>query len=198
MKKFFFLLLAVTGVSIASMAQGLRIGVKAGANMTKFTGQSFNDGFDLSYHAGAFLEIDVNKVWGIQPELLWSQTSGKPTNFQNVYATSIVSPTLDITQPIKLNYLSIPLLLRVNLTGMFTLLAGPQYSILMNQDNTLLRNGEDAFKSGDFAMVAGAQVNLKFLRIYGRYNIGLQNVNDINSQDKWKSQQLQVGLGFRF
>ncbi len=198
MKKVIILLVCTVLISGVSMAQGLRVGVKAGANLNKFTGKSFNDGFDLSYHAGAFMEIDFNKVWGIQPELLWSQTSGKPSNFQTIYATTITNPTLDITQPIKLDYLTIPLLLRVNVTGMFSLLAGPQYSILLNQDNTLLRNGQDAFKNGDFALAAGAQINLKFLRIYGRYNIGLQNVNDIDSQDKWKSQQLQFGLGFRF
>jgi hypothetical protein len=60
-----------------------------------------------------------------------------------------------------------------------------------------LQNGKSAFKSGDFAMVAGAQVNLKMLRIYGRYNIGLQNINDIDQKDKWTNQQIQLGLGVR-
>jgi hypothetical protein len=180
-----------------SHAQGIRLGVKAGANLNKISGQSFNDGFDLSYHAGGFMEIDLNKSWGIQPELLWSQTTGKPTNFKTVYATSSFNTTLDASKNIKLDYLSIPVLLRVNVTGMFSLLAGPQYSILINKDNTLLQNGKSAFKSGDFAMVAGAQINLKMLRIYGRYNIGLQNINDIDQKDKWTNQQMQLGLGFR-
>ena len=66
----FVLVLFVT----LSQAQGIRLGVKAGANLNKISGQSFNDGFDLSYHAGGFMEIDLTKSWGIQPELLWSQT----------------------------------------------------------------------------------------------------------------------------
>jgi hypothetical protein len=78
-----------------------------------------------------------------------------------------------------------------------TLQAGPQFSILMNNDRTLLQNGEEAFKSGDFAMAGGVTLNLKMLRVYGRYNIGLTNINDIDNQDKWKGQQLQLGLGLR-
>lgn len=189
-------LILFTGVS---QAQGIRLGVKAGANLNKISGQSFNDGFNLSYHAGGFLEIDFNKAWGIQPELLWSQSSGKPSSFKTIYAsTTSVNPLLDGQQNIKLDYLSIPILFRYNVTGMFSLLVGPQYSILIKKDNTLLQNGQSAFKDGDFAMAAGAQVNRKFLRIYGRYNIGLQNINDIDKQDKWTNQQIQLGLGLRF
>ncbi|MEK7198916.1 MAG: PorT family protein, partial [Bacteroidota bacterium] len=76
--------------------------------------------------------------------------------------------------------------------------AGPQFSIIIKEDNTLLQNSQSAFKNGDFAMVAGAQINLKMLRIYGRYNIGMQNINDIDQKDKWTTQQIQLGLGFRF
>lgn len=198
MKKLIFTAIVLVLFTTVSQAQGIRLGIKAGANLNKISGQSFNDGFDLSYHAGGFMEIDLNKVWGIQPELLWSQTTSKPSNFKTVYSSfSSVNSALDQTKNIKLDYLSIPVLLRVNVTGMFSLLAGPQYSILINKDNTLLQNGQSAFKNGDFAMVAGAQINLKMLRIYGRYNIGLQNINDIDNKDKWTNQQMQLGLGFR-
>lgn len=87
-------------------------------------------------------------------------------------------------------------MLRVNLlNNVLTLNAGPQYSILMNDDEDLLANGKNAFKKGEFAAVAGAQVNLKSLRVYARYNIGLSDVNDIDNQDKWKNQTIQVGVG---
>ncbi|MFT3702407.1 MAG: hypothetical protein QM802_08560 [Agriterribacter sp.] len=66
----------------------------------------------------------------------------------------------------------------------------------MNKQKKLLDNGKDAFSNGDFAMVGGAQINILRLRIYGRYNIGLSNINDIDDQDKWKNQAIQVGVGF--
>jgi hypothetical protein len=197
MKKFFMTILVLVTVVSVSQAQGVRLGVKAGANMNKISGQSFSDGFDLSYHFGGFLEIDFNKKWGIQPEVLWSQSTSKPSSFSTVYSTS-VNPLLDGNQQIKLDYLSIPLLLRYNIGGILSLNAGPQFSILLKKDKTLLQNGQSAFKDGDFAMVAGAQLNFKFLRIYGRYNIGLQNINDIDNKDKWTNQQIQAGIGFRF
>lgn len=197
MKKFFMSILVLVTVVSVSQAQGVRLGVKAGANMNKISGQSFSDGFDLSYHFGGFLEIDFNKKWGIQPEVLWSQSTSKPSSFSTVYSTS-VNPLLDGNQQIKLDYLSIPLLLRYNIGGILSLNAGPQFSILLKKDKTLLQNGQSAFKDGDFAMVAGAQLNFKFLRIYGRYNIGLQNINDIDNKDKWTNQQIQAGIGFRF
>jgi hypothetical protein len=97
-----------------------------------------------------------------------------------------------------LNYLSIPLLLRYNIGNILSLNAGPQWSILLNEDKTLLQSGQSAFKDGDFAMVLGAQLNFKFLRVYGRYNIGLQNINDIDQKDKWTNEQIQLGIGLRF
>jgi len=196
MKKLVLSVLILVAAATASQAQGIRLGVKAGANLNKISGQSFNDGFDLAYHAGIFIEADINKKWGIQPELLWNESTSKPSNFKTVYSTS-ASSTLNTSQNIKLDYLSIPVLLRYNVGGILSLNAGPQFSILVNQDKTLLQNGQSAFKNGDLAMVLGGQINLKVLRIYGRYNIGLNNINDIDSKDKWTSQQIQVGLGLR-
>ena len=80
---------------------------------------------------------------------------------------------------------------------MFSLVAGPQFGILINKNDNLLQNGQSAFTNGDFGMVGGLQVNLKVLRIYGRYNIGLKNINDIGQQDKWTNQQIQLGVGLR-
>lgn len=197
MKQVIFSALLLLSIVTVSQAQGIRAGIKAGANLNKISGQSFNDGFDLSYHFGGFLELDLNKKWGLQPEILWSQSTSKPSSFKTIYATS-VNPLLDGNQQIKLDYLTIPLLLRYNVGGILTLNAGPQFGILLKKDNTLLQNGQSAFKDGDFALVAGAQLNFKYLRIYGRYNIGLQNINDIDNKDKWTNQQIQGGIGLRF
>ncbi len=196
MKKQIMLMAAVLTLAITAQAQGFRAGIKAGANLTKVTGKSFEEEFDLSYQAGIFTEIDFNKKWGIQPEFLWSQASTKRTSGFNTIYNNILNPAAD--QNIKLNYLSIPVLVRYNLGKLVSLNVGPQFGILIDQDKNLLQNGEKAFKEGDFSMLAGLQLNLKTLRIYGRYNIGLTNINDIDNQEKWKNQQLQVGLGLRF
>ncbi|MFN7821979.1 MAG: porin family protein [Bacteroidota bacterium] len=197
MKKFIIILLAALTVSSVSQAQGFRLGVKLGGNMNQFEGQSFNNGFKFAYHAGAFAEIDFSKKLGIQPEVIWNQLGGVPSNINNVYNTAI-NNLFNINNVYTLNYLSIPILLRYNMFGGFlTLNAGPQFGILLQQDKSLLQNGKEAFKSGDFSMVAGAQMNILMLRVYARYNIGLTNINNIDDKDKWTSQQIQVGLGLK-
>jgi hypothetical protein len=196
MKRLVLAIAAVFAFTAASYSQGgFRLGVKLGTNLNKIEGQSFKDGFDLSYHVGGFAEIDFNKKWGIQPEVLWNQTSGRRSSFNTLYA-SVANP--NGAEKFKLDYLSIPLLLRYNVGNILSLNAGPQFSILLDEDKTLLQSGQSAFKNGDLAMVLGGQLNFKFLRIYGRYNIGLQNINDIDNKDKWTNEQIQLGLGLRF
>jgi Outer membrane protein beta-barrel domain len=196
MKKNLVFLASFLLIGVLAQAQaGFRLGVKAGANLNQISGQSFSDSYDLSYHLGGFAEIDFTKKWGIQPELLWSQSkSTRTTGFNSIYQ-NIVTPGAD--QQIQLDYILIPILLRYSVGKMLTLNAGPQFGILMNQNNNLLVNGQDAFKKGDFSMVLGAQLNLTTLRIYGRYNIGMNNINDIDSKEKWTNQQIQLGIGLR-
>mgnify|MGYP003398218299 CR=1 FL=1 len=192
MKKIIFFAACFVCTFTVSTAQSFHVGAKAGVNMSKIDGQAFKDGFNAGFQLGGFMEIDFSKTLGIQPEVLFNQTN-----------TTIASDASDIYnlalngQKKTLNYLSIPVLLRINAGKLLTLHLGPQYSILMNSHETILENGMDAFKSGDFAAVLGAQVNLGSLKIYGRYNIGLNNINDIDNKDKWKNQQIQLGLGFR-
>lgn len=191
MRKIFLIIAMVFAGTLANAQKGFRLGVKAGANLNKIDGQSFDQGFNFSYHAGAFAEIDFAKRWGIQPEVIWSQTATKPAN--NLDAIYTTLPT-----NVKLDYLMVPILLRYSPIGLLSFVAGPQFGVLINKNENLLSNGQQAFKSGDFSMVLGAQVNLKVLRIYGRYNIGLQNINDFSNQQKWQSQQVQLGLGLKF
>lgn len=201
MKKLIIFCLAAFAFSTTSLAQGFRLGIKVGGNMNKVEGQSFNDGFKFAYHAGAFAEIDFSKKFGIQPEVIWNQMGGVPANINNVYniATGVnFNSSFRSGDLFKMEYLSIPILLRYNLFGGFlTLNAGPQFGILIQKDKSILANGENAFKSGDLSMVAGAQLNILMLRIYGRYNIGLTNINNIDDRDKWTSQQIQIGLGLK-
>lgn len=190
--KFLLPLVAVLFVSSTTFAQ-FHIGAKAGANITKIQGQSFKDKFSYGYHLGGFAEIGLGNKLGLQPEVLFSQyTSSVDSNYRHVYQNVFNSDQ----SKVKLNYLSIPILLNYKLIGNFlSLQAGPQFSILMSQDKTLLQNGGKAFSSGDFAMLGGVQLKLSSFRVTGRYAVGLNNINDIDNKDQWKSQGFQVSLG---
>jgi len=178
-------------ISQLMMAQ-FHIGVKAGANITKVDGQSFKQQFEYSYHLGGFAEIKLSDKFSFNPEVLFSQNSSTlDSNYKSIYENVIASDQ----SKVKLNYLTIPLLLDYKFLGPVHLQAGPQFGILMNKDKNFLQNGEQAFKNGDFSMALGAQVKLAQLRFTGRYLIGLNNINDIDNQDKWKNQVIQLSVG---
>jgi hypothetical protein len=192
MKTKFLFLIPVFFISTFAMAQ-FHIGIKGGANITKVDGKSFKDEFRYGYHAGGFAEIGISKKFQIQPEVTFNQFSTTlDSSYKSIYQNIINSDQ----SKVKLNYLSIPILVNYKLLGPIYLQAGPQFSILMDQDKNFLQNGADAFKKGDFSMIGGVQLKLASLRVSGRYVIGLSNINDIDNQDKWKSQALQLSVGF--
>ena len=190
--KFFLPLLAALFMSSALMAQ-FHIGIKGGSNITKIDGHSFKDKFEYGYHIGGFAEIGLGEKMGIQPEVLFNQYSTTlDSNYNHIYQDVFTSGQ----SKVKLNYLSIPIILNYKLIGNFlSLQAGPQFSILMKQDKNLLQNGADAFKKGDFSMLGGVQFKLSAIRVTGRYVVGLNNISDIDNKDQWKSQGFQVSLG---
>ena len=192
MKSKLFGLITVLLVSTAAMAQ-FHIGVKAGANITKIEGKSFKEQFRSGYHLGGFAEIGFGKKFGIQPEVVFNQYATRvDSNFSHIYE-NVFNP--GYASNIKLNYLSVPILLTYKFLGPLSLQAGPQFAVLIDQNKTLLQNGQQAFKNGDFSMVAGAQLKILKFRLTGRYVVGLNNINDIDNQDKWKNQTIQLSLG---
>lgn len=191
MKKYLVLLVVAITASSVSFAQ-FRIGPKLGANLGKIEGKGFDEQYKLGYHIGGFVEIPLGKKFAIQPEVLWNQiNSDTASNFRQIYQ-NLGQQALSNPQ---LNYLSIPLLFMYKPIKYLSFQAGPQFGILINKDKTLIDNGGEAFKNGDFSMLFGAQVNILRVRLYGRYAIGLNNINDLQSQEKWKTTGFQLGLG---
>jgi opacity protein-like surface antigen len=182
---------ALVFITVASDAQSFHLGVKAGANLGKISGSSFQSQFNLGYQLGAFAEIGLGKKLGIQPELLFNQT--------NTTVASGGSSIFNIStgDKINLNYLSIPILLSIKASRFLTFHLGPEYGILMNKNQSIQSAGNAAFKSGDFSLVGGLQLQFGAFSIYGRYNIGLSNISDIQNQDSWKSQTIRLGIGYR-
>ena len=173
-----------------SFSQGLTFGIKGGASINKLTGKSFKEEFSFGYHVGAFATLGMGKKFSLQPEFLFNQIDvDTASNF------SAVSPSFNKVKNIQLKYLSIPILLNYNLSNLFALHVGPQFGILIDQNENLLQNSKDAFKKGDFSMIGGLQLKLLKFRVYGRYVIGLSNLDNIGNRDEWKSQSIQLGIG---
>jgi hypothetical protein len=193
LKSFSILFVALVACTMSFAQGGFHVGVKGGANLFKIDGKSFNEEFRYGYNAGLFAEINFSKKVGIQPEVSWNQSETRVTNqFRNMY-----NDGLNELKNVKLNYLTIPLLLNYSPAKLLTFQVGPQFGILINKDEKLLENGKNAFKSGDLSMLGGVQLNVGSAKIGGRYAVGLMNINDIDNRDRWTNQGFQLYVGFR-
>ncbi len=190
--KILTLAILATFAGFAAGAQHFKVGVKAGADIHKIDGKSFKDEFSFGYHVGGFADIGLTKKWGIQPEVMLSQVNvDTSSTFSSVYKFNDVSK-------VQLKYLKIPLLVNYMPNEFVSLQLGPQFGILMDNDKSLVQNGKSAFSGGDFSMLGGLQLNISKIKLYGRYAIGLSNINDIDNREKWKNQNVQIGVGYNF
>ncbi|QDA59660.1 porin family protein [Hymenobacter jejuensis] len=130
--------------SLSAHAQGLRLGVKAGANLSNLSGNLTNeDRFQnkIGFHGGLLLNAGLvgDGFLSIQPELLYSQKGFK--NKDKEY--SLLGNTLKFTGKTNYNYLDLPILLKINAGGLF-FEAGPQFSYLLNvkDDSKRYVNGQ--------------------------------------------------------
>ena len=189
MYKKLFISILIVHIGMFSFAQKIKFGIKGGANVVKISGDAFSGEYKYGFHAGAFAEIGLGDKFAIQPEVLFNQVSSDTASnvnevYQNLFKNNV-----------KLSYLSIPLLLSYKASNLLSVQAGPQFGILIDKSKNGIENGKSAFKSGDLSMLGGLQLNLSNFRVYGRYAIGLSNLNDIDDKDKWTSQSFQIGVG---
>jgi Outer membrane protein beta-barrel domain len=173
-------------------AQNIQVGIKAGTNISNILGRSFEGGFQWGFSGGAFAELKVSKKWGLQSELMFNaikaQTAG---NFNLIYLEGVPN------RSISLNYLSLPVLLTYKPIPLLSFQAGPQFGLLMNTSQNIMANGGKTFKTGDFSLVAGVQLDLDKFKTGIRYVYGLTNINHLGDIDPWKIQGFQVYLGLR-
>jgi hypothetical protein len=154
MKKavFAFTALGLTALAAApaAQAQGVRLGLRAGANYANLAGNlehetTYNN--KIGFLGGVVLNADVtgDGFFSIQPEVLYSQKGfeNKPTEYSRTLPL-IGTRTEKREGKVNFNYLDVPVLARINAGGLI-LEAGPQYSYLLSANNqtktTITTNG---------------------------------------------------------
>ncbi len=128
-------LLATVAVT-DSKAQGVRLGVKGGANLSNLSGSFDNkDGYDnkFGFHGGLMLNVGLldDGFLSLQPEVLYSQ---KGYSYDNSYAFGTARNEGDVTY----NYIDVPVLLKVKAGNLF-FEGGPQYSYLLKVKDESVR-----------------------------------------------------------
>lgn len=192
MKKYFGILIAIFCLSNLNAQDKFALGIKIGQNFSSVNDVAV-DHNTASYHAGVTTFFTVTDKFGIAPEFILSQTKLETTPA----VTSLMGNGSLQPETYHLNYLSIPLLCEFKPVQKFSIQAGPQYSILLDQKKDGIGNASMAFKNGEFAFVGGAKFDLGGFFLYGRYVVGLQNINELQDQTKWRTTQWQLGVGMK-
>jgi hypothetical protein len=176
------LLFAMLLVSTAGFSQGFQLGVKAGVNVSNYTGGDFENSALVGFHGGATFGFLLGDHFSIQPEVLFSSQGAKIEGIGNN------------KEKFNVSYINVPVLAKVRFTGGFYIEAGPQVGFKVNEsvpDNTI----ENFAKDLDLSVAAGLGYHSPIgLGIGARYNAGLSKVGDfdINTADPdFKNSTLQ-------
>jgi len=175
-----------------------RIGGKAGVNINKISGQSYKSGFSYNYLLGGFMQFNFSKTFGIQPEVNFAQSSSHFTNdATDVYDDLFADGS---QRKAKLNYIVVPVLLNINVgpSKRVKLQVGPQVGGLLKETVDSLSTNRDFYKKSNWSFVAGLWIQIPFINLGARYEMGLTNINGIDAQQKWKSQAFTLFAGFTF
>jgi len=213
MRKIILAMIAITFMINMSVAQeellDLRekftFGIKGGVNLSNVydsKDEDFDTDAKLGLAAGVFVGIPLGQVVGIQPEVLYSQRGFKATG------STLIGGDYEFKR--TTNYLDVPLFLAIKPSPMLTLLAGPQFSFLLDGkydfENSIISGGlEEDFDNEDerkntLCITGGVDINLENLVISGRAGWDLKENNEDGSSTtpRYKNVWLQATLGFRF
>jgi Outer membrane protein beta-barrel domain len=172
-----------------------RWGIKGGLNLNKIEGESFKNEFDYNYFLGGFMQINITRKFGIQPELNFVQSSAEQSDDITVIYDDLFLGGNQ--KKAKLDYLKLAGLLNIDLgpSQRVKIQLGPQWGMLLNEAVDSLKSPQDVFKKGEFSVLGGIMLQLPLIHIGTRYEIGLTDINGIDNQDQWKSQAWQFFVG---
>jgi hypothetical protein len=166
-------------------------GIKGGYNVSSVSFDGTSETAKLhGFHIGVYGESYIGKYVSIQPEILYSKQGYKIIDDNGTY-----------TQ--KLDYINIPLMLKLYPVKSFFLEAGPQIGFSISHKETfdsgfVLYDTSKEFEPSNFDWGINLGAGFKSdagVSLGARYHIGQ---NDIYDQDKPKNRVWQIYLGFEF
>ena len=172
-------------------------GVKGGFNMSNlYTDDADDENILYGFNAGVYATLPVSDFVAIQPELLFT-TRGSKLEYNNALTQGNVK--------LKLNYIELPLLVRVNITKNFNIHAGGYASYLVSAKSTGDGDFEfenqydtDDFNKFDAGLAGGIGVDFNPLSVGLRYNYGLTTiVKDGDDSSDAKNSNLSLYLSYK-
>ncbi|MES2565846.1 MAG: porin family protein [Bacteroidota bacterium] len=211
MKKLIIIFTAIIATAVNSNAQEsttdlrkrILFGVKAGANSSNVydsEGQEFRADSKIGFAGGAFLAIPFNKYLGLQPELLYSQKGFRATG-------SFLGSPYKFTR--TTTYIDVPVLLALKVSEFFTIVAGPQYSYLIEQRDVFVSSlasseqqtqfENDNIRNSTLCATGGLDITMKHIVLSARAGCDLQNNNGngASTAPRYKNMWYQATIGYR-
>ncbi|AEH02529.1 porin family protein [Lacinutrix sp. 5H-3-7-4] len=191
-----------------SDSKQVQLGVKGGANFSTISGDDFGDPDSrTSFNAGFVAEIPISERLSFQPEVFYS---GQGFDVREIDQDNVFDTDDNIEY--QLDYIQVPLLLKVYLVKGLSVEAGPQFGFKIHEEFDSQPNSdggdieidsEDSYvKDFDTNVAVGA--SYKFdngFFLSGRYNIGVTDIFDDGTPFEGvdaKNNVWQVGVGFMF
>lgn len=209
MKRIYLILTALTFVTLTAIAQedsfreSAHFGVKAGLNYSNVydsEGEEFDANAKLGFAGGMFLSVPIAEFIGIQPELLFSQRGFQASG-------RLLGSNYNFTR--TTSFIDIPIMLSVMPSEFITLLAGPQYSYLVQRKDVFtspVANYEqekefenDNIRRNILCFTGGIDVNIQHLVLGARAGMDLQKNNGDGSSTtpRYKNMWYQATIGYR-
>ena len=194
MKKIIFLAAALV-ISAAAFSQ-TSFGLKSGLSLANLTNSEGEAKFKPSIYAGGFMEFSLNYIISVSPELYYSR--------QGFHAEED-----DVKMNLRLNYMNLPVLVKLYVADNLSLDLGPQVGFLLNSKVWVKSGGVSAtmdvpneympveLNSVDVSFAMGLTYNLGNFFLQGRYNLGLTDIAK-DDPDHSKNSVIQFGVGYRF
>ncbi len=187
------------------------VGVRGGLSVATFSGsEAGSPGNQAGFVVGGFATLPIGRLLAFQPELLYPPKGAKWD-----------VPGISSTGSVKLHYLEVPLLVRVNIPasadGAFTpyIAAGPFFALkarceisVEDQNTTIITGCDDPllegsvkFKSTEAGVTFGAGTDVRIgktsLVFDGRYDLGLTEVDAASPPTDIRNRAFMFTVGVR-
>lgn len=197
MKKHFLSVVMAMFIITSANAQNLQFGISGGIDAARFalsgaTGGPIKYKNDLA--GGLSLEAAISENFGVQLEANFSRQG-----------TAVVSDDGSQAGSFNLDYITIPVVIKLYGTPRLNFFAGPQVGLLLSAKSKTQNDPEidvkDQFKSTDFYAVFGAEYKFaNGIFVNARYNLGLSNIvdEDVLPDADFKNRYFSFRLGYAF
>lgn len=199
MKKTFLIVLSCLVITIIYSQNTAKNSVSGGllgaVNFTKFKAEGTNSGSidyntETGWSGGLWLNIPLASRFSFEPQVMFSSLSYQ----------------VDNTVPVligdgEINYISMPLQLKLHAGDKFAITAGPQIDFFASfEDDAHTTMQKENFKQTSFSFLAGFELfPNNTVTFFGRYMHGLTNMNaNIHVlPTEFRNRNLQAGLKLR-